>query len=462
MVIDVLHISNFLFMAFTLSNSFTNCKYALWEKKVPYCRDLTTKCSQIRNDLLFVPYYDSKCYCDFFCEATNPSSDCCPDFDIICKLNPTVAKTCLVDGKEVEIGQSVILNAISCQCDKRYSWFCHGDALNDSLSVDEAVIKSINKINYLNSSEPTWRAGIYKSFLGKTVGHLRRRVFGSSQEVKHSLQFYEHDPGLHNFLPIESFDLRKLSWPIGRIRNQKTCPISHIVSAVDVAADRFARQPHMERIWNRTFSPLSIQFPLSCGKVRECDVKEIDLDNIWNFLNRFGAVKEECYPYSSGQDKYVDRCAFPYERRIRLMLGGQTMPVMCKDNRIKRDLVFRFGPAYRLYPSVKDVQYELVLRGAVQGTMLACPDFIFYRSGIYAQSIKFRRSQCNYHSVRILGWSSDHHNRLYWICANSWGTSWGEKGYFRIYAGQCEIEQHVITTWGHAETYYPIDLSFAK
>ena len=42
------------------------------------------------------------------------------------------------------------------------------------------------------------------------------------------------------------------------------------------------------------------------------------------------------------------------------------------------------------------------------------------------------------HSVKILGWGNQN-GTDYWICANSWGTSWGENGYFRIKFGDSNI-----------------------
>ena len=31
----------------------------------------------------------------------------------------------------------------------------------------------------------------------------------------------------------------------------------------------------------------------------------------------------------------------------------------------------------------------------------------------------------------------------YWLCANSWGTAWGQQGFFKIKQGNCKIEEQV-------------------
>ena len=55
------------------------------------------------------------------------------------------------------------------------------------------------------------------------------------------------------------------------------------------------------------------------------------------------------------------------------------------------------------------------------------------------------------HSVKIVGYGVDDTAGAYWTVANSWGSSWGVDGFFKIADGQCEIESEV--TLGTPQLY---------
>jgi cathepsin B len=65
-----------------------------------------------------------------------------------------------------------------------------------------------------------------------------------------------------------------------------------------------------------------------------------------------------------------------------------------------------------------------------------------YRGGVY------RRKSSNLlggHAVKIVGWGKDTDGTEYWIVANSWNTTWGDKGYIRLAitgndAGTCGVQ----------------------
>ncbi len=79
-------------------------------------------------------------------------------------------------------------------------------------------------------------------------------------------------------------------------------------------------------------------------------------------------------------------------------------------------------------PSVKveDIKNALYTYGPVLATFYVYNDFYSYRSGVYSYTTG---SYLGAHAVLIVGY--DDVNQAF-IVKNSWGTGWGETGYFRI------------------------------
>jgi hypothetical protein len=42
-----------------------------------------------------------------------------------------------------------------------------------------------------------------------------------------------------------------------------------------------------------------------------------------------------------------------------------------------------------------------------------------------------------YHAIEVVGYSE---SEQCWICKNSWGTGWGDSGWFKIGYGECDID----------------------
>jgi C1A family cysteine protease len=87
----------------------------------------------------------------------------------------------------------------------------------------------------------------------------------------------------------------------------------------------------------------------------------------------------------------------------------------------------------------EDAMKEAVSRGAISVAIEADKmDFQFYSAGV------FNSKTCGTnldHGVSVIGYGVDADRGDYWIVRNSWGDSWGEKGYIRLARGvnQCGV-----------------------
>ncbi|CAL6000948.1 Cathepsin_B [Hexamita inflata] len=77
--------------------------------------------------------------------------------------------------------------------------------------------------------------------------------------------------------------------------------------------------------------------------------------------------------------------------------------------------------------------------GTIQTQMDTHQDFFYYTGGIYKHVFGEYEGRL---MVIIVGYGEEN-NTKFWIVRNTWGTAWGEQGYFRIERGtnQCLIEQ---------------------
>ncbi|GJE16182.1 C1 family peptidase [Methylobacterium marchantiae] len=81
---------------------------------------------------------------------------------------------------------------------------------------------------------------------------------------------------------------------------------------------------------------------------------------------------------------------------------------------------------------------QALQKGPVIGGFRVFQDFYTYRSGIYTH---VTGDFLGWHAVCIIGYDD---NDQCWIAKNSWGTGWGETGFFRIGFGECGIDSDVL------------------
>lgn len=74
---------------------------------------------------------------------------------------------------------------------------------------------------------------------------------------------------------------------------------------------------------------------------------------------------------------------------------------------------------------------EIYQRGPVSCGISATDELVNYTGGIF---IDTTGAQDFNHEVSVLGWGEENGTK-YWIARNSWGSYWGEGGFFRIVRG---------------------------
>ena len=146
------------------------------------------------------------------------------------------------------------------------------------------------------------------------------------------------------------------------------------------------------------------------------------MDDTADWITCHGTVDEGCFPYLA-QDTAPcsDSCSDRDSRKYK----GEGWSWVC-DNWYTVD--------------IDRIKQEIYSGGPVPAYMEVYSDFDSYTGGIYTHTSGYFRGG---HCVAIVGWGSSG-GVDYWICKNSWGTGWGESGWFRIKMGEVSIGTQTI------------------
>jgi cathepsin B len=103
------------------------------------------------------------------------------------------------------------------------------------------------------------------------------------------------------------------------------------------------------------------------------------------------------------------------------------------------------GGSYQVYSMENEaVMQEIYDNGPVVATFIVYEDLYHYKSGVYQYTTGNRVGG---HAVRLIGWGETADGTPFWRVANSWGTAWGDHGYFNIIRGtnDCEFEEGFVS-----------------
>jgi len=100
---------------------------------------------------------------------------------------------------------------------------------------------------------------------------------------------------------------------------------------------------------------------------------------------------------------------------------------------------------YPLDQRIEIIKENLIEHGPIITNIALYDDMNYYKSGIY--KCDETSGVLGGHWLTILGWVDDKdvENGGYWICKNSWGTQWGERGYCKmIYGDKSGIDDYIL------------------
>jgi hypothetical protein len=117
-----------------------------------------------------------------------------------------------------------------------------------------------------------------------------------------------------------------------------------------------------------------------------------------------------------------DEACFPYD-----LSDGQSHPCPDRDKRIIKIT------GWRTILNASQAKEWISTRGPLMSGMSVYDDFFYYQKGVYRSVYG---GYVGDHAICIVGYDDA---GGYWICKNSWGPVWGEKGWFKIAYGDCGV-----------------------
>jgi C1A family cysteine protease len=129
-----------------------------------------------------------------------------------------------------------------------------------------------------------------------------------------------------------------------------------------------------------------------------------------------GVPGEECFPYTAG-DQPCNACE-DWQSQATTIAAWQPLDTPAE----MKEWIANHGPTV--------------------ASMIVYEDFMHYAGGVYGY---VSGEEEGGHCISMVGYDDE---QRFWIGKNSWGTGWGEQGFFRIAYGECGIDSGMLGVEG--------------
>lgn len=165
---------------------------------------------------------------------------------------------------------------------------------------------------------------------------------------------------------------------------------------------------------------------------------------VYEFAAKVGVPDVTCMVYEAEDQGPIQDCSLPDIDLCRDCTWPPPAPGDKPNCWAKKKFKRYFAEEYGYVSGAKQMKKEIWKRGPIGCGVDATDSFDSYDGGIYSE--KVRHPIIN-HEISVVGWGKDEKSgEEYWIGRNSWGTYWGEYGFFRIamYKHNLGIEQDCV------------------
>ncbi|KAE8573216.1 Cat24 [Halyomorpha halys] len=291
-------------------------------------------------------------------------------------------------------------------------------------------------IDTVNLSGATWKAG--QNFGEHTTVASLKKLLGVKRDKLRKLPLGAKHAIPDSSIP-DSFDARD-NWSqcasIRHIRDQGTCGSCWAVAAAGAFTDRLCIAS------NASFTlPLASEELLACCEECGDGCNGGDPYSAWDYFaeNGLGCQPYEiqaCEHHTTGKLPSCDSLPMSDTPKCQRKCtnAAYTTPFKSDHHKVKR--------AYNVGDSVKEIQKEIMTHGPVEAAFTVYADFLTYKSGVYQHVTGEALAG---HAVKIIGWGVEN-GTPYWLIANQWNESWGDKGLFKFLRGKdhCGMESEIV------------------